>query len=129
MGQITDQIRKTFIKHFAARQTGTVLGRAIPFGIGAVIGGSGNHILGRRVVAGSRDAFGVAPDAFPLWLEPTTRVPKAEVEGRQGLPRRLTATAVDRISRVTRRRGRSADDADEEQIAPPQSDPPAPSPH
>ncbi len=35
-------------KRFLTRQGTSVLGRAIPFGIGAVVGGLGNHALGRR---------------------------------------------------------------------------------
>ncbi len=47
-----------------------MIGKALPFGIGAAVGGAGNHILGRRVIVGSRRAFGVAPAAYPAELEP-----------------------------------------------------------
>lgn len=60
-----DRVRKSFIKRFAARQGGSVVLRAVPFGIGAVIGGAGNRIAGRRVVQAAREAFGEAPAAFP----------------------------------------------------------------
>ncbi|WP_213813876.1 hypothetical protein [Glaciihabitans sp. dw_435] len=76
MGHIADQIKKSFMKKFVVQQGTNLVGRAIPFGIGAVIGGSGNHILGRRVVKSSREAFGVAPDHFPLTLEPKVRIEK-----------------------------------------------------
>ena len=46
-----------------------IIGRAIPFGVGAVIGGVGNHFLGRRVVTSSRTAFGPAPAQFPIILD------------------------------------------------------------
>lgn len=62
---LIDRIRKTFIRRFAARQGGSVVLRAVPFGVGAVIGGAGNRIAGRRVVAAARDAFGPPPDRFP----------------------------------------------------------------
>ena len=42
--------------------TSNVIGKALPFGIGAAVGGTGNHLLGRRVIVGSRRAFG-APRA------------------------------------------------------------------
>lgn len=70
MNQISHRIKKTFIRRFAAVQGTSIVGRAIPFGVGAVIGGAGNHILGRKVVTSSRDAFGPAPAAFPMILEP-----------------------------------------------------------
>ena len=65
---LTDTVRKHFVRRFAASQTATVLGRAVPFGIGAVVGGTGNHLLGRKVVASARDAFGPAPASFPVEL-------------------------------------------------------------
>jgi hypothetical protein len=65
---LTDTVRKHFVRRFAASQTATALGRAVPFGIGAVVGGTGNHLLGRKVVTSARDAFGPAPASFPVEL-------------------------------------------------------------
>ena len=69
VGRIANQIKAHFLKRFAAREGASIVGRAIPFGVGAVIGGAGNHLLGRRVVTSSRTAFGPPPPAFPLVLE------------------------------------------------------------
>ncbi|MCU1528751.1 MAG: hypothetical protein JWP75_2514 [Frondihabitans sp.] len=66
MSGISDLVRKQFTKRFVRSQSTTILGRAIPFGIGAVIGGIGNHTLGRKVVASSRSAFGPPPTSFPI---------------------------------------------------------------
>lgn len=77
LGPIADRIQKMFVRRFAASQGTSVVGRMIPFGIGAVIGGGGNHLMGRRVVASSRTAFGPAPTAFPPNLEPRPKTPKA----------------------------------------------------
>ena len=84
LGQIGDRIKRAFVKRFAATQSATIVGRAIPFGIGAVIGGTGNHMLGRKVVRSSRQAFGPPPDTFPLPLEAavhpgTARGPRARI--------------------------------------------------
>jgi hypothetical protein len=68
VGKIANQIKTHFLKRFAAREGASIVGRAIPFGVGAVIGGAGNHLLGRRVITSSRTAFGPAPVAFPLPL-------------------------------------------------------------
>ncbi|MEF2975669.1 hypothetical protein [Subtercola sp. YIM 133946] len=70
VGPVADQVKKTFLKHFAAWTGSTAVGRLMPFGIGAVIGGAGNNILGRRVVRSARSAFGPAPLEFPPGLEP-----------------------------------------------------------
>jgi hypothetical protein len=68
MSGVSDLIRKQFVKRFVRSQGATILGRAIPFGVGAVIGGIGNHTLGRKLVTSSRTAFGPAPAAFPIEL-------------------------------------------------------------
>jgi hypothetical protein len=68
MSGLTETIRKQFIRRFAASQGASVLGRALPFGIGAVVGGTGNHLLGRKVVTTARTAFGAAPAEFPIDL-------------------------------------------------------------
>lgn len=72
MSKIAGRIRNHFLKRFAAREGVSIVGRAIPFGIGAVIGGAGNHFLGRRVVQSARTAFGPPPAQFPLVIEVTT---------------------------------------------------------
>ena len=88
MGQIGDRIKRAFVRRFAATQGATIVGRAIPFGIGAVIGGTGNHLLGRKVVTSSRTAFGPAPESFPLVLEPVVRPVKVRAaRARISLPR------------------------------------------
>ncbi|MDQ1596765.1 MAG: hypothetical protein QOI70_189 [Microbacteriaceae bacterium] len=88
MGQIGDRIKRAFIRRFATTQSASILGRAIPFGIGAVIGGTGNHVLGRKVVASARDAFGPAPASFPAYLESVIRASRTGVRStRLSLPR------------------------------------------
>ncbi|MEA9985295.1 hypothetical protein [Subtercola sp. RTI3] len=77
VGPVADQVKKTFLKHFLAWTGSTAVGRLMPFGIGAVIGGAGNHVLGRRVVKSARAAFGPAPLEFPPGLEPTLRLPRS----------------------------------------------------
>jgi hypothetical protein len=79
LGGVARRLRTFFVKKFAANEGAGILGRAIPFGIGAVIGGVGNHFLGRRVVTSSRTAFGPAPVQFPVSLDasPSQRTRKA----------------------------------------------------
>jgi hypothetical protein len=69
LGGVTKRMRSFFLRKFAANEGAGILGRAIPFGIGAVVGGVGNHLLGRRVVASSRTAFGPPPLQFPIVLD------------------------------------------------------------
>jgi len=71
MGPIVDRLKSEFIRQFAKRGGASFLGKALPFGVGAVVGGAGNHMLGRRVLTTSRRAFGLAPAVLPIELEPT----------------------------------------------------------
>jgi hypothetical protein len=73
VGGVVDRLRTVFIRQFAVRGGAGILGKAIPFGIGAAIGGVGNHLLGRKVLQQSRLAFGAPPPVMPLELEPRER--------------------------------------------------------
>lgn len=58
---------------------GTV-GKAIPFGVGAVIGGVGSFTFGRDVVKASRAAFPGEPEAFPPALVDFAKPERAPAE-------------------------------------------------
>jgi hypothetical protein len=111
VGPLVDQLKGMFVKQFAAKGGASFLGKAMPFGIGAAIGGAGNHILGRRVLTTSHRAFGAAPLTLPAELEP---VPGAETVARRGMgrapgrrDRRSPARAPHGRARRRSRRGRS----------------------
>ena len=70
VGPLVDRLKTTFVRQFAARGGASWLGKALPFGVGAVVGGTGNHILGRRVLTNSRRAFGAPPLLVPEAIEP-----------------------------------------------------------
>ena len=90
-GPISDRIRSAFLKRFAVTQGSSVIGRAIPFGIGAVIGGTGNHLLGRRIIRSARGAFGPAPETFPAALGAVVKVVKAPKPMRASRKRAILA--------------------------------------
>ncbi len=85
---IGGQLRDQFMRRFMARQGASVVGRALPFGIGAAVGGIGNHTLGKRVIESSRGAFGPPPVAFPVLVDvdAASRTPAIEKERRRALP-------------------------------------------
>ncbi|WP_159498352.1 hypothetical protein [Microbacterium sp. 18062] len=70
IGPLVDRLKTSFLHRFAARGGASWLGKALPFGVGAAVGGTGNHILGRRVITTSRLAFGMPPVLLPADLEP-----------------------------------------------------------
>ncbi len=93
MGPLVDQLKKSFIHQFAARGGASWIGKALPFGIGAAIGGAGNNILGRRVLVNSRRAFGVAPAVLPPELEPRPGAARFEHAATRSLRRAGGAVA------------------------------------
>lgn len=81
-GAIRNNIQKAFLKNLLKRQGTALLGRALPFGIGAVVGGAGNLIMGRAVVANAKEAFGPMPDTVPGELMAVAAEPeKLTLEG------------------------------------------------
>jgi hypothetical protein len=88
---VAERIRSAFIKRFAVTQGTSVVGRLIPFGIGAVVGGTGNHLMGRKIIGSSREAFGPAPAFFPPSLDVVIKPPKPvrQPRERRGITPRL----------------------------------------
>jgi hypothetical protein len=100
VGPLVDRLKSTFIRQFAARGGASWIGKALPFGIGAAIGGVGNNILGRRVLVGSRRAFGVAPVVLPAELEPRPGADRIERLAGRGM-RRAGGYVVGGVTRGT----------------------------
>lgn len=65
INEVNDKIGKRFITKWGTKQGILVLGRGIPFGIGAGIGAGGNFLVGRGNVQAARSAFGPAPATWP----------------------------------------------------------------
>ncbi|KAF0962194.1 MULTISPECIES: hypothetical protein [unclassified Rhodococcus (in: high G+C Gram-positive bacteria)] len=63
-GMNSTLVRK-FITKYAARRSALILGKLVPAGIGAAIGGAGNRAIGKGVIKNSREAFGPAPARWP----------------------------------------------------------------
>jgi hypothetical protein len=101
LNQVASRVQRSFVRRFATTQGVSVVGRALPFGVGAVVGGAGNNILGRKVVRSSRTAFGPAPEAFPSILDPVIRA-----DG-DSLASRTASRVGDAGSALTSRVGRA----------------------
>jgi hypothetical protein len=100
VGPLVDRLKSTFIRQFAARGGASWIGKALPFGIGAAIGGAGNNILGRRVLVGSRRAFGVPPLEVPAELEPRPGADRVERIAGRGI-RRAGEVVFGGVTRTT----------------------------
>lgn len=64
-GSVRERIQTMFLRSLLKKQGTAMLGRMLPFGIGAVVGGVGNRLMGRAVVANAKEAFGAMPDTIP----------------------------------------------------------------
>lgn len=77
---IGDRIRKRFVRRLAAGQGSALIGRAVPFGVGAVVGGTANLVMGRSVIRSTREAFGPPPVEVPAGLAEELRRPPRRAE-------------------------------------------------
>ncbi|NKE08523.1 MULTISPECIES: di- and tripeptidase [Kocuria] len=87
---VTRTLHNMFIKRFLKRQSGAFIGRALPFGLGAIVGGGANYALARTVVKSTHEAFGELGSSFPPVLAEIDRAPKFEDDkgGKKGRGRR-----------------------------------------
>jgi hypothetical protein len=63
--QINKVLGKNFVTKYGTKQGIVVLGKVVPFGIGALIGGGANLALAEGTIRAGRIAFGPAPDVWP----------------------------------------------------------------
>ncbi|MDO5492891.1 MAG: hypothetical protein Q4F53_04700 [Nesterenkonia sp.] len=67
-GVVFNQLKKQFVRRFFVRQGTSMVARAIPFGIGAVVGGAANRMLARQIVRTAHKTFGELPEETPQAL-------------------------------------------------------------
>lgn len=65
MTNMNKSLVKKFVQKYLAKRSALLFGKLLPAGIGAVIGGAGNRVIGKGVVRNSREAFGPAPRSWP----------------------------------------------------------------
>jgi hypothetical protein len=68
VSQLNSRLLKYFVKRYALKRGAIAFGKLLPVGIGAVVGGVGNRLMGKRIVANARKAFGSPPPRFPASL-------------------------------------------------------------
>ena len=80
---VVDRLKRTFMRKMLLRQGAGFVGRAVPFGVGAVIGGVGNRAMAKSVVQNARDLFGPLPAAIPGEIVQAAAAGKDVAEGAQ----------------------------------------------
>jgi hypothetical protein len=68
VSQLNNRLLKYFVRRYALRRGTIAMGKMLPMGIGAVVGGGGNRLMGKKIIANSRKAFGPPPNRWPVSL-------------------------------------------------------------
>ncbi|MCW2690701.1 MAG: hypothetical protein JWR37_5591 [Mycobacterium sp.] len=68
VSQLNSRLLRYFAKKYALRRGAIAFGKILPMGIGAVIGAGGNRVMGKRIIANARKAFGPPPPRWPVAL-------------------------------------------------------------
>jgi hypothetical protein len=68
VAQLNSRLLRYFVKRYTLKRGAIAFGKMLPVGIGAVIGGVGNRMMGKRIIANARAAFGPPPPRWPAAL-------------------------------------------------------------
>jgi hypothetical protein len=63
--QVNKVLGRNFVTKYGTKEGIIVLGRIVPFGVGAVIGAGANALLARSAIQAARRAFGPPPTTWP----------------------------------------------------------------
>lgn len=68
LAQLNGRLLKYFVKRYALKRSAVAFGKMLPMGFGALIGGVGNRVMGKRIIANARNAFGPPPNRWRINL-------------------------------------------------------------
>jgi hypothetical protein len=68
VSQLNSRLVRFFVKKYTLKRGAMALGKMLPVGIGAVVGGVGNRLMGKKIISNARKAFGPPPPRWPATL-------------------------------------------------------------
>lgn len=68
VSQLNSRLLRYFVKRYTLKRGAIAFGKMLPVGVGAVVGGVGNRLMGKRIVKNARMAFGNPPPRWPSTL-------------------------------------------------------------
>ena len=68
VSQLNSRLLRYFVKRYTLKRGAIAFGKLLPVGIGAVVGGVGNRLMGKKIIANARNAFGNPPPRWPSSL-------------------------------------------------------------
>lgn len=75
VSQLNSRLLKYFVKRYTLKRGAIAFGKLLPVGIGAVIGGVGNRLMGKHIIDNARNAFGNPPPRWPAALHVLPALP------------------------------------------------------
>ena len=82
VSQLNSRLTQYFVKKYTMKRAAMAFGKLLPVGIGAAVGGGGNRMMGKKIVANARSAFGPAPARWPGALHLLPPVIEAQADAR-----------------------------------------------
>lgn len=68
VSQLNSRLLRYFVKRYTLKRGAIAFGKMLPVGVGAVVGGVGNRLMGKKIVKNARAAFGAPPPRWPSTL-------------------------------------------------------------
>ncbi|MGD9620267.1 MAG: hypothetical protein AB7G47_08765 [Mycolicibacterium sp.] len=65
VSQLNSRLLRYFVKRYTLKRGAIAFGKMLPVGIGAVVGGVGNRMMGKKIIGHARAAFGSPPTRWP----------------------------------------------------------------
>lgn len=65
VSQLNSRLLRYFVKRYTLKRGAIAFGKLLPVGIGAVVGGVGNRMMGKKIISHARAAFGSPPARWP----------------------------------------------------------------
>ncbi|GAT15847.1 hypothetical protein [Mycolicibacterium thermoresistibile] len=77
VSQLNSRLLRYFVKRYTLKRGALAFGKALPVGVGAVVGGVGNRMMGKKIIGNARTAFGAAPPRWPAPLHLLPPLPES----------------------------------------------------
>ncbi|MFG1931190.1 hypothetical protein ACGFK1_11095 [Mycobacterium sp. NPDC048908] len=68
VSQLNSRLLRYFVKRYTLKRGAMAFGKLLPVGIGAMVGGVGNRLMAKKIIANAHRAFGNAPPRWPSAL-------------------------------------------------------------
>ncbi|KUI15829.1 MULTISPECIES: hypothetical protein [Mycobacterium] len=65
LSQLNSRLLRYFVKRYTLKRGALAFGKTLPVGVGAVVGGVGNRLMGKRIIDNAHSAFGTPPPRWP----------------------------------------------------------------